>query len=65
MLDSNQPQQPLDDLLEEPIIQSMMEADGIASDDVVDMMARVRKKLIARRWRGTTTGQSRIVKKTG
>ena len=65
MLDTNQPQQYLDELLEEPIIQSMMEVDGIASGDVIDMMANVRKKLIARRWHGTTTRRSIIENKTG
>ena len=41
----------LQELLDDSIIQLRMEPDGVQSDDLIDLFAVMRKRLIAERWR--------------
>jgi|TARA_B110000027_G_C16093653_1_gene289681 hypothetical protein len=41
---------PLQELLDDPIIQVLMERDGMRMDDLTDFLAVVRKRVIAQRW---------------
>lgn len=44
----NEPQ--LQELLDDPIIQVLMERDGMRMDDLTDFLAVVRKRVIAQHW---------------
>ncbi len=41
----------LNDLLEDPMVQMVMQCDGIVREDIADLFAGVRKRMIAERWR--------------
>ena len=41
---------PLQELLDDSIIQVLMERDGMRMDDLTDFFAVVRKRVIAQRW---------------
>ena len=43
-------ERPLQELLDDPIIQVLMERDGMRMDDLTDFFAVVRKRVIAQRW---------------
>ena len=43
-------ERPLQELLDDPIIQVLMERDGMRMDDLTDFLAAVRKRVIAQRW---------------
>ncbi len=41
----------LQELLDDPTMQLLMERDGVRMEDLTDLLALVRKRLIAERWR--------------
>ncbi|MAI48970.1 MAG: hypothetical protein CMM16_00190 [Rhodospirillaceae bacterium] len=41
----------LDHLLNDPTIRLLMDRDGVRVDDLTDLLALVRKRLLAERWR--------------
>ena len=41
----------LQELLDDPTLHLLMERDGVRKEDLTDLMAQMRKRLIAEKWR--------------
>jgi len=41
----------LQDLLDDPTLHLLMDRDGVGMDELTDLIALTRKRLLARRWR--------------
>jgi len=41
----------LQELLDDPTLHLLMDRDGVGMDELTDLMALMRKRLLARRWR--------------